>query len=115
MYEENVTTLKNASAISAARHLYLERRKRTANNISSLQNVDIKADSHGENIQGVASSPCHLKVGLQNVDGAREGFMTAATEEGNARIQQDGGDQRSLLSFEDNKVKGFQIMEFEEQ
>lgn len=58
--------------------------------------MDIKADSHGENIQGVASSPCHLKVGLQNVDGARKGFMTAATEEGNARIQQDGGDQRSV-------------------
>lgn len=58
--------------------------------------MDIKADSHGENIQGVASSPCHLKVGLQNVDGARKGFMTAAAEEGNARIQQDGGDQRSV-------------------
>lgn len=58
--------------------------------------MDIKADSHGENIQGVSSSPCHLKVGLQNVDGSRKGFMTAATEQGNARIQQDGGDQRSI-------------------
>lgn len=53
-------------------------------------------NSHSENIQCVASSPCHLKVGLQNVDGAGKGFMTAATEQGNACIQQDGGDQRSI-------------------
>lgn len=50
-------------------------------------------DLHGKDINNVPSSSCHLKVGLQNVDSSRKCFMSAATEQCDTSIQQDGGNQ----------------------
>lgn len=47
--------------------------------------------SHGEDIQRVHRAPHYLKVVLKDGDGTRQGFMSTATEEGHAGIQQDGG------------------------
>lgn len=46
---------------------------------------------HGEDIQCIHRAPHQLKVVLKDGDGAGQGFMSAAAEQCNARIQQDGG------------------------
>lgn len=47
--------------------------------------------SHGEDVQSVHRAPHHLKVVLEDGDGAGQGFMPAAAEEGHACIQEDRG------------------------
>lgn len=49
--------------------------------------------SHGEDVQRIHWAPHNLKVVLEDGDGARQGFMPAAAEQGHARIQQDGSYQ----------------------
>lgn len=51
---------------------------------------------HGKDINNISCSSCHLKVGLQNVDGSWKCFMATATEERDSSIQQDGGNQRCV-------------------
>lgn len=51
---------------------------------------------HGKDINNVSCSSCHLKVGLQNVDGSWKGFMSTPTEQRDPSIQQDGGNQRRV-------------------
>lgn len=51
-------------------------------------------NSHGEDVQCVDRAPYHLKVVLEDGDGARQGLMSAAAEQSHARIQQDSGYKR---------------------
>lgn len=52
--------------------------------------------SHGEDVQWIHGAPNHLKVVLQDGDGAGEGLVSAAAEQSHARIQQDGGYERRV-------------------
>lgn len=49
--------------------------------------------SHGEDIQRIHGTPHYFKVVLEDGDGPRQGFVSAATEQGHARVQQDGGNE----------------------
>lgn len=55
-----------------------------------------ETDSHGKDVKCISSGSRHLKVGLQDVDSSGEGFMTAATEQGDSGVEQDGGDQGGI-------------------
>lgn len=52
--------------------------------------------SHGEDVQGVHGTSHHLKVVLQDGDGARERLVPAAAEQRHTGVEEDGGDQRRV-------------------
>lgn len=52
--------------------------------------VWIYLNSHGEDIKCIHGAPNNLKVVLEDGDGARQGLVSTATEQGHTRVQQDG-------------------------
>lgn len=50
----------------------------------------------GKGINNISCRSCHLKVGLQNVDGSWKCFMSTATEQCHSSIEQDGSNQRCV-------------------
>lgn len=50
--------------------------------------------SHGEDVHRVSSGRGDVKVALEDVDGAAQGFVATPTEQGHAHVEEDGGDER---------------------
>lgn len=55
-----------------------------------------KKNLQGEGINNISCRSCHLKVGLQDVDGSWKCLMPTTTEQCNSSIEQDGGNQRCV-------------------
>lgn len=61
-----------------------------------FSSVWVFLNSHGEDIKCIHRAPNNLKVVLEDGDSAREGLVSTATEQGHARVQQDGCNKRRV-------------------
>lgn len=64
--------------------------------VLSLGQCDPRKASHCEDIKCIHRAPNNLEVVLEDGDGAREGFVSTATEQGHTRIKQDGCNKRRV-------------------
>lgn len=58
--------------------------------------IPVFLNSHSEDVKCIHGAPNNLKVVLEDGDGAREGLVSTATEQGHTRVQQDGSNKRRV-------------------